>query len=121
MDLSEYISQTISEVLKGVQTAALAAKQHGGAVNPSASGVDFPGAEPHVINDLVLLDFDVAVVVREVSGAEGGAKLAVWGVGAGASKHQGHESEHSNRLHFTIPIQLPVADKIGRFTRVAKR
>ncbi len=120
MELSTYISTTITEVMKGVSKASKTAEKLGGSVNPPALG-NTRSTGDYDINDLVFLDFDVAVVVTESKSGGAGAKLSVLGVGGKGDLSLERIHKESNRLKFIIPVQLPTGKKLAAFTRVPYR
>lgn len=97
MELKAFVSDAITQIVEGVLEAQAKTSPHA-IVNANATrGYRQDGGDIHKIN------FDVAVTAETSAG--GGARVAVFGVGAGmdgASK-----SSVASRLTFSIPIVLP--------------
>lgn len=100
MELKDFVSQTLVEIIKGVEMAQQATKDSTGIVNPD-----------HDMNDRENVQFDVAVTVQEGQEAKAGI-VAVWGIlgGAGAAKLDEMKA-HVSRLQFSIPVFLPPGKK----------
>lgn len=107
MELKEFIAETLSQIVEGVQIAQ--SRDNGKNVNAAMAGADFGG---HLVNVgtygvATRVDFDVAVTAETKGGA--GAKLSVFGIGAegGAA----HTAGTANRIGFSIPVRLPDGDR----------
>lgn len=103
MELEQFISQTLSEILKGVQNAIAATRDTKGVINPCWGGVDDIGQQ-HVQD----VKFDIAVTVSDKSTASAGGGIKVVGLSLGASGGEEFQSSHISRIQFTIPIVPPV-------------
>ena len=108
MELREFVSSALIQILGGVQDAQKAAAEHGGQVNPAFSGtLGSRGLVKGRGNFLMQeVEFDVAVTVSEQSGEKvGGGLRVVFGFGA---KLEGQESSSQvSRIKFTVPLGLP--------------
>lgn len=108
MELHEFISKTLSEILLGVSRAQIEMQQanhtgqgQGPAINPvkMVSGIQ--------INDgLRNVDFDIAVTVTDSLEGTAGGKAGISVVGISGEVHQ--ESSHSkvSRIKFQVPIRF---------------
>jgi len=103
MNLDEFVADTLLQIIKGVSTAQEGAKAIGARVNPrplSDVGLRVTsdsGAPIHPI------EFDVAVTTEK--GSSGGAKVSVWGVGAGGELAS--KDITVSRIKFQIQVALP--------------
>ncbi len=106
MDLSQFVSETLSQIIEGTVTAQESARARNAYVNPArlpSAGIEVFGAGFRR-QDVV---FDVAVTASESTEKEGGAKIAVWGVGVGGSGKRESENQTVSRIRFAVTIALP--------------
>ncbi|MDH4201813.1 MAG: hypothetical protein OEV87_02860 [Phycisphaerae bacterium] len=94
MDLKEFVSETLREIVEGVKDAQGFASQNGAVVAP--------------YNDYQkTVEYDVAVTV--VEGTEAGAKagISVWSIGAGGNVKTESTNTTVSRIRFSVAIELP--------------
>jgi len=115
MELSEFVKQSLTQIVKGVKESQDEIRGQGGYANPavftSASGMESTTHFGTVSDgqNVLLVDFDVAVTVSDaVEGGVGGKlsvaslfKLEAGGKGTAAS-------ESTSRIRFKVPLALPV-------------
>ncbi len=115
MDLRQFVSSTITQVMEGITDAQPRARELGGYVNPSLEGVDSSDRTETRIGwtcsgqRVFAVTFDVAVTAGSATGGEGGGKLevaSVFSFGAKASTSDNQESV--SRVKFVVPIALPL-------------
>lgn len=112
MELKEYISRTLLEIVEGVKTAQDQAVNYGSFINPTGLAFDSRqiNGRPYDFeesNISQIIDFDIAVTVQEES-----RDKACIGVLTGilGGKLQGESGEHnvlSHRIRFSVPILFP--------------
>lgn len=107
MDLKDFVSETLKQVILGVKDAQ--ASEGGENVNAENAGV--PSGKnifsAGTYGTFTLVEFDVAISAE--SSGKGGANLKVFGVGfEGVGEHKGGTA---NRISFAIPVRLPDGDK----------
>ncbi len=104
MDLSTFITQTLTSIQKGVFDAikAASAAQVGGAINPVWSDED--GFDPEHIQKVT---FDVAITVADKNSKAVGGGIQVVGLKIGAEGSESAESSHVSRVQFTVPVVPP--------------
>lgn len=118
MDVREFVRDAIVQVVHGVNDAQAAVVSiTGAAVNPPGlfgSKVPSPLVNVEGVGASVsVLDFDLAVVVKE--DATSGAHIGVVGgfFGVGGSGSQANATEASSRLRFSVPVLLPSQKVVG--------
>lgn len=113
MNLEDFISETLRQVIAGVRKAQ--SGEDGANINASMAGAEFGGALVNVgeYGVATRVDFDVSVSAETSGGA--GAKLMVMGVGVGGGAE--HKAGSANRISFSVPVRLPDGDT-GRANRV---
>ena len=107
MELKDFVSATLTQVIEGVKMAQSASE--GGNINAKLPYTSNFGGSLLSLNDgsvFTRVDFDVSVTAEVKGGAN--AKLTVFGIGAegGAA----HTSGAANRVAFSVPIRLPSGD-----------
>lgn len=114
MDLDEFISETLRQILAGV--AAAQETDIGKNVNAAFNGV--LGSNLSVFPKLGVfarVDFDVAVTAETSTGGKGSIK--VWGIGAEAGID--NKSQTVSRVVFAVPLRLPDGDQSRMIAAVA--
>jgi hypothetical protein len=113
MNLKDFVSGVIAEIMDGIVEAQAHAKSVGGRVNPILSGRPEPGfyffheptGESHYGQ---LVAFDVAVSTGESEQAKGGIGLFAGAVGLGTqAKLEGSRSDAA-RISFAVPVIFPI-------------
>lgn len=111
MDLSEFVKQTLLQILDGVHAAQQEAPSKGAEVNPhlSASGEFMSRAGIlHTGRDAAhLVQFDVALTVNEGTGTKGGIGVFAGAINLGSAGESKTESSSVSRIQFSVPIKLP--------------
>lgn len=112
MELKDFITQTISQVMEGVKESQKLAEEVGGSVNPkgqvylTAESAPFMDKETTRIGDFI--HFDVEVEVIEGKGESGGAKISIPSVGGFWGKLSRRRQNRSiNRVNFRLPVIYP--------------
>lgn len=115
MELSEFVKQSLTQIVSGVKASQEEISNQGGYVNPAVFA-SFPGnaSTTHFgsVGDgqnVLLVDFDVAVTVTDTIEGGVGGKLSVasfFKVEAGGKGSTA--SEATSRIQFKVPLALPV-------------
>jgi len=101
MDLKEFVTQTLLQVLGGGQEAADKVNSKAGMrVKPHYDDVLPPETTTPI-------DFDVAVTVRETAGSAGSGRISVMGLGLGGEIKSEVGTESVTRVRFKVPVRLP--------------
>lgn len=113
MDLNDFITTTLKQIVQGVVGAQDAISKLNGAVNPAISSYN-PQAQSHFgtiepARPVFLVEFDVAISVVEGGERNAAGKLQVASVlSLGGGAQSSHSSSSTNRLSFKVPLALPV-------------
>jgi hypothetical protein len=108
MELKEFVSETLVQILAGVQDAIsrrLAAPGSLGAINP-VFGLDAGAAGPDHIQKV---EFDVAVTVTDKAGGGGKAGIKVFSIELGGEAGKSTEQSIVSRIKFAVPVIPPVS------------
>jgi len=114
MKLEEFVSETISQIISGIQKTHDHAKENGATVNPrlehkkrtlSTGKVTVTQKSP--IHDI---DFDVAVTTTEGKGTKGGIGVFVGPLGMGSQGQSESANSSVSRIKFSVPVAFPTQD-----------
>ena len=114
MDLKEFISETIVQIVEGVEDARSKVKDKGVGVNPQmATTHSHAGVHGLLHYDgptfAQVINFDVALTVLEGKGTKGGIGIFAAGIGLGSSGQSQSENSSVSRIKFSIPLVLPTS------------
>ncbi len=114
MEIRDFISETLSEIVAGIKDAQPKVQEAGGAVNPK--GCNYPNLEKFTIQhketsrvgDNVEIEIAVTAVKTENSGGKMGVSLQVFeaSIGGGSQAQSGSVS----RVKFKIPVIFPKSE-----------
>lgn len=126
MDLKEFVTMSLTQIVQGVSESAAEISKLGGSVSPAFSGngkadqlgvsMDGKGSPVYAV------EFDVALVASTSLGGEAGAKLQIASfVNIGAKGTTTDKQESTSRVKFSVPIQLPTDPKSRAAAEEEKR
>jgi hypothetical protein len=118
-ELKDFISESLKQIIIGVQAAQVFAEKNNALINPSIFSIkdlkrkkfdDVPLTQP--------IEFDVAVTIGKNNKKEGGIGIIPIAASLGLSGKLNFEniSQNVSRIKFQIPVRLPsqtVSDFIG--------
>jgi len=111
MELQEFISATLIQVLEGVRDAKAhqLTQNDGGQINPHTVGTKHPDKQVSQETKTIVQDveFDVAVTVEKGTETKGGILVVLGAVSLGSSGKSDKSSATVSRIKFSIPIGLP--------------
>jgi len=110
MDLKDFISESLIQIIDGVIVAQEYANEKKADVAPRLSAESGPrdtfralhGNEP-----LQTVEFDVAVTASETDKAEGTIGILVATLGVGVKGSEETQTTELSRIKFSVPIGLP--------------
>ena len=112
MQLSEFVSSSITQIIDGVLEAQKYALEKGAKINPLGLSIDNPNAKlpqeysPDEFGQVI--EFDVAVTTTEGNQTKGGAGISIASIARiGVDAKTDNSNTHVSRLKFSIPIFLP--------------
>jgi hypothetical protein len=118
MDLSEFVAQVLVQLVDGV-TKAQKTITPSKIVNPLIKTSEFLSKDVakhgmfHTGEKFIqMVDFEIALTVGNEMGADGKAKVAIGVLGIGFGGGKKSNSESVSKLRFSVPIALPVDNKI---------
>jgi hypothetical protein len=118
MDVKDFISESLKQIIAGIKTAQEDVSKDGGIVSPDISIrqgtaeandwlITYQGnPQGRLVNNI---DFDIAVTVTEQTDLQGGLGISVAGfkIGAGAKNIDGNTT--LSRIKFKIPVVYPLS------------
>ena len=121
MDLKDFVSETLLQIIQGVTEAQKTAMQHGAYINAPDSGASsLPtavkkrdaeylkiGTNDFFFREVQVIEFDVAVTATSGTETKGGIGVAAGIIGLGSSGKSDSSSETVNRIKFKIPVVFP--------------
>lgn len=119
VNLSEFISDSLKQIIDGVVSAQVYAKTKGALINPADSHVEAieistPSGEAYFDDDertyrkRETIEFDIAVSVADEEKIEGGFAVIAAVISTGTKGSARIESEAISRLKFSIPVFFPI-------------
>ncbi|MEJ2440075.1 MAG: hypothetical protein P8Z72_10470 [Gammaproteobacteria bacterium] len=111
MDLKEFISETMIQIISGVVEAQEQEKTIGGTVSPRLTAGSEFGAQHGFLRAeggaAQIVQFDVALTAKEGSGSKGGIGIVSGIVSLGTSGQSQEENASVSRVKFSVPLILP--------------
>jgi hypothetical protein len=112
MDLKDFVSQSLIQIVQGVRDAAGPIAEMGGYVSPAHSSKTDGHVTGHTLDGkgrvVHSVHFDVAIVAENDAKVSGGGGLKVMGVRLGADASAGEREQTSSRIQFVVPLALPI-------------
>ena len=116
MNIEEFVCESISQVMKGVKKAQVAASGIQGIVSHHnnswaiGGGGDFDTCTNRVVHEV---HFDIAVTASESESKGGKAGLKIFSVGVGVSAQGGSENSSVSRIQFSVPVSYPGQENVS--------
>ncbi len=111
MDLQEFISQTLIQIVNGVTDAQNIESEKGAKISPSLSGSAEYAAEHGFLKSdagpAQIVQFDVAITAKEGTGTKGGIGVVAGIVSLGSTGQSNTENSSVSRVKFSVPVTLP--------------
>jgi hypothetical protein len=111
MELQEFVSETLKEIIAGVKEAQVYARDNGAVANPGTSRHVPPGmyerGSSQDLSPIEKVEFDVAVTSTDASETQAGAGIFVAAFGIGVKDKSDTSNSSISRIRFSVPIVLP--------------
>ncbi len=115
MELKEFISQTLTQIIEGVKYAQEQSKQLNATINPELTPVDMGEFRTPMVTPIsrgrspvFMIDFDVVVIAAEDTEKKVGGGLNIPVVRLNAQGATTNSNSQQSRIKFMIPISLPL-------------
>ncbi|MDQ2069204.1 hypothetical protein [Natronospira bacteriovora] len=111
MELKEFITETLTQIVDGVSDAKQAAEKSDSIINPAIAGTAankdggffFPAMNGQIAT---LIDFDVSLSITEGKDSKAGINVASGLISLGGSGQSSSENSSLTRVRFNIPVVL---------------
>jgi hypothetical protein len=109
MNLSEFVTATLTQVIEGTKNAQQLTKELGGSVNPKIETAKQHGKVEYTpgLERVTFVSFDVALTAVEESEKSGGIGVVAGSIGLGGRKGSSESETSVSRVQFEVPITLP--------------
>jgi hypothetical protein len=117
MDLKEFVSQALADVVQGVLNAQQALGTNGKYINPELSTQqgthERHGKLVSIQGQLVqTVEFDIAVTATEGTDTKGGIGVVAGFLTLGSQGQSSAETSAASRIKFSVPVALPYGEKM---------
>jgi len=119
MKLSEFVQQTIEEIVTGVENANETIKEKGAEV--ATGRMDMSSSTGKVARDSIsnetihFVVFDVSVLAENEEGGSGGTGIIVGPIALGAKIKNQQKDSSVNKIRFSIPLLLPNKERKANY------
>lgn len=114
MELKDFVSKTLQEIVAGVKEAQENMVE-GGEINPAYPMIRGGGKHTYLTGSngspLQNVEFDVAVTATEGKGTKGGIGVFVGSVGLGTQGQSESSNTSISRITFSVPVTFPLQSK----------
>ena len=116
MQLHEFITETLSQIAKGVGDANQKLQGTSAIVNPrdvnyntneNIRAYGWLTERKEKLRAVHLVEFDIAVTATDGKENKGGIGVALGSIGLGTARKEEHERVAQNRISFSIPMVYP--------------
>jgi hypothetical protein len=112
VDLSEFVSQALSQIASGVSEAQSSVGKLNGEVNPRVHTTSESGSKLGLVHVdggsmATIVQFDVALTVTQGTGTKGGIGVFAGVLTLGSAGESSAENSTVSRVKFAVPIVLP--------------
>ncbi len=118
MDLQEFVSSSITQIVDAIKKAQEQSKDSGAWISPA--GLDLPQSlqtvemEPDIHAYVHDVKFDIAVTVGTSQDASAGAKLQIFSASLGGGGSVEYNNAQVSRVKFSIPVVWPISVRPDR-------
>ena len=111
MELKDFITETLTQMMEGVKNAQEKAKEFGAIINPPSeySKEDTISMRNSIgeYQRIQTVEFDVSLTSTSTGDTKKGISVAFAGIGVEGGKGNNEQNAIMNRIKFAIPIALP--------------
>lgn len=111
MLLSEFVAESIKQIIDGVNEAKKYGNANGAKINPKGWGWNSTNVQAKYETEtgapIETIEFDVAVTTVEGTTTKGGIGVFVGAVGLGSQGQSSAQNTSMSRLKFSVPLVLP--------------
>lgn len=112
MDLKDFITGTLVQIVEGVHAAQKQVSPLGGNVNPYEHYASAMGTH-YKRGDVQSVSFDVAITAEENSTTKEGIGVVVATIALGKRNEKTDAATSVSRVQFTVPLALPDGENLS--------
>ncbi len=111
MELSNFVAQTLEQIIDGVARAQEYAGKNGASVNPNS--MNLRGELGRMLYDVnngrvvQVVDFDVALTTSDGTKTRGGIGVVLGAIAVGTQGASESDQHSATRISFSVPVMLP--------------
>lgn len=112
MNLKDFVSETLTQIIEGVKDAQEKARKYNGRVNPDIWRTPDNLSKENIVETsdgklVQIIDFNIALTVLKEDDNKTGVGIFVGGLGIGTQNHSNSENGSVSNVKFKVPITLP--------------
>ena len=107
MELDTFITETLRQIIKGVQIAQKHEDCKEARINPDTIKNKPARSTTFVGERIQNIEFDVAVTIEEATGKKAGIGIFTGALGIGGQADSNAASSSVSRIKFSVPVILP--------------
>lgn len=115
MELKEFVSESIKQIIDGIVDAQSYAKSKGASINPKGMAYISPSVNNLFVpqdrgtpdKPVQIMEFDVAITVTQANEAKAGLAVFVGALGIGTQAKIEDGNTNANRIKFSVPFLFP--------------
>lgn len=112
MDLKDFVSETLIQIITGITEAQRSTQNSGAVINPRLVGDWREGVKHGLLlaasgKSASVVEFDVAVAVKEEAGKRGGVGVLAGPIAFGGQGQTTSENSLSSRIRYCVTVELP--------------
>lgn len=108
MELKEFVSQSLIQIMEGVRDAQEKAKEFNARVNPFTDVRTDAFAIEYTFKDTQHVEFEVCVTSEDKKGAAGGLSVLFGAISVSGKVEDTASKIALNRLKFSVPVIYPM-------------
>jgi hypothetical protein len=111
MQLEQFLSETLQQILRGISDAQSSAASFGGVINPGLDPLHAGPIEGFIRTGggllVQIVSFDIALTATESTGTRGGVGVVTGMFNLGSAGNSQDSSGTVSRVQFSVPVSLP--------------
>ena len=115
MNIEEFVSESLTQIIRGVQKAQENVTGTGARINPqmrfTRKEESIGEAEGYGGQPVSYVSFNVSVIASEGTGTKGGIGIVVGAIGLGSQGQSESSASNESRIQFKVPILMPTQNK----------
>ena len=112
MQLEEFLSEALQQLVRGITTAQTQAGALGASINPVMDPLHAGPIDGFIRTGtglvIQVVKFDIAITATESTGTKGGVGVVTGMFNLGSAGNSQESSSAVSRMQFNVPVSLPV-------------